>query len=64
MSISPFSGVCATLLNNKTGILTSDNYPSAYPDNGDCVWLIRVPSGKVRRQKCRDAKCDPKCLAT
>ncbi|XP_040188614.1 embryonic protein UVS.2-like isoform X2 [Rana temporaria] len=39
--------VCATLLNNKTGIFTSDNYPSAYPDNGDCVWLIRVPSGKA-----------------
>ncbi|XP_077323984.1 embryonic protein UVS.2-like [Lithobates pipiens] len=39
--------VCATLLNNNTGILTSDNYPSAYPNNSDCVWLIRVPSGLV-----------------
>ncbi|PIO16021.1 hypothetical protein AB205_0039790 [Aquarana catesbeiana] len=39
--------VCATLLNNKTGIFTSDNYPSAYPNNGDCVWLIRVPSGQA-----------------
>lgn len=39
--------VCATLLNNNTGIFTSNNYPSAYPNNCDCVWLIRVPSGQA-----------------
>ncbi|XP_075700638.1 embryonic protein UVS.2-like [Rhinoderma darwinii] len=36
--------VCATLLNNNTGSLTSANYPSAYPNNANCVWLIRTPS--------------------
>ncbi|XP_072284737.1 embryonic protein UVS.2-like [Pyxicephalus adspersus] len=38
--------VCATLLNNWNGIFTSANYPSAYPNNVNCVWLIRTPSGQ------------------
>ncbi|CAI9617291.1 unnamed protein product, partial [Staurois parvus] len=39
--------VCSTLLNNNTGIFTSANYPFAYPDDADCVWLIRAPSGQA-----------------
>ncbi|CAI9615069.1 unnamed protein product [Staurois parvus] len=39
--------VCATLLNNNTGIFTSANYPLAYPDNVNCVWLIRATSGQA-----------------
>ncbi|CAI9543459.1 unnamed protein product, partial [Staurois parvus] len=39
--------VCSTLLNSNTGIFTSANYPFAYPDNADCVWLIRAPSGQA-----------------
>ncbi|CAH2326741.1 vomeronasal type-2 receptor 26-like [Pelobates cultripes] len=38
--------VCATLLNTIKGTLTSANYPSAYPQNSRCVWLIRIQSGK------------------
>ncbi|XP_069805664.1 embryonic protein UVS.2-like [Dendropsophus ebraccatus] len=39
--------VCSNLLNEKNGNLTSANYPSAYPHNVNCVWLIRIPSGQV-----------------
>ncbi|XP_040188615.1 embryonic protein UVS.2-like [Rana temporaria] len=39
--------VFSTLLNNETGMFTSENYPSAYPNNVDWVWLIRVPSGQA-----------------
>ncbi|XP_071972597.1 embryonic protein UVS.2-like [Engystomops pustulosus] len=39
--------VCATLHNKDSGILTSANYPSAYPHGANCVWLIRTPSGQV-----------------
>ncbi|XP_077320418.1 embryonic protein UVS.2-like [Lithobates pipiens] len=39
--------VSATLLNKQNGILTSENYPSDYPDNVDYVWLIRTPNGQV-----------------
>ncbi|XP_069805663.1 embryonic protein UVS.2-like [Dendropsophus ebraccatus] len=39
--------VCSNLLNERSGNLTSANYPSAYPHNVSCVWLIRIPSGQV-----------------
>ncbi|KAM5129365.1 embryonic protein UVS.2-like [Mantella aurantiaca] len=39
--------VCATLLNQPNGTFTSANYPSAYPDNVNCVWLIRTPYGQA-----------------
>ncbi|XP_073423355.1 embryonic protein UVS.2-like [Dendrobates tinctorius] len=39
--------VCGNLLNQRSGNLTSANYPSAYPNNANCVFLIRTPSGQV-----------------
>ncbi|XP_075053964.1 embryonic protein UVS.2-like [Mixophyes fleayi] len=39
--------VCGYLLNNMNGILNSANYPSAYPNDASCVWLIRSPSGQA-----------------
>ncbi|XP_063309300.1 embryonic protein UVS.2-like [Pelobates fuscus] len=39
--------VCSMLLSNVTGTVTSANYPNSYPNNSNCVWLIRVPSGQV-----------------
>ncbi|XP_072288205.1 embryonic protein UVS.2-like, partial [Pyxicephalus adspersus] len=39
--------VCASLLNNQNGVVTSANYPSPYPNNASCVWLIRTPSGQA-----------------
>ncbi|KAM4723164.1 embryonic protein UVS.2-like [Rhinophrynus dorsalis] len=38
---------CSTVLSNTTGTVKSANYPSPYPDNARCVWLIRNPSGQV-----------------
>ncbi|XP_018423622.1 PREDICTED: embryonic protein UVS.2-like [Nanorana parkeri] len=39
--------VSATLLNKEKGVFTSANYPSAYPNNVNWVWLIRTPSGQA-----------------
>ncbi|KAM9308370.1 embryonic protein UVS.2-like [Gastrophryne carolinensis] len=39
--------ICSTLLNEQTGTMTSANYPSPYPPNSNCVWLIRNPFGQV-----------------
>ncbi|XP_068129816.1 embryonic protein UVS.2-like [Hyperolius riggenbachi] len=36
--------VCANLLNKNSGVFTSANYPSPYPNNVNCVWLIRTPT--------------------
>ncbi|XP_073493259.1 embryonic protein UVS.2-like [Phyllobates terribilis] len=40
--------VCGNLLNQGSGNLTSANYPSAYPTNANCVFLIRTPSNQVK----------------
>jgi len=29
------------------GYITSPNYPSNYPTNIDCVWIITVPNGEA-----------------
>lgn len=29
------------------GYITSPNYPSNYPQNIDCVWIITVPNGEA-----------------
>ncbi|XP_053305219.1 astacin-like metalloendopeptidase [Spea bombifrons] len=39
--------VCSSVLSKANGSLTSANYPSPYPNNSSCVWLIRLPSGQV-----------------
>ncbi|KAG8434075.1 hypothetical protein GDO86_012447, partial [Hymenochirus boettgeri] len=42
--------VCGNLLPYPNGTMISANYPSAYPNNANCVWLIRTPSGQVSLQ--------------
>uniref|UniRef100_A0A8C5QEG6 Metalloendopeptidase n=1 Tax=Leptobrachium leishanense TaxID=445787 RepID=A0A8C5QEG6_9ANUR len=39
--------ICATLLPDANGTVTSANYPATYPNNSNCVFLIRVPSGQI-----------------
>ncbi|XP_056402263.1 embryonic protein UVS.2-like isoform X2 [Hyla sarda] len=56
--------VCANLLNNKNGSLTSANYPSAYPNNVNCVWLIRTPSQQVTLNfEAFDVQSSPDCMS-
>ncbi|CAH2326743.1 embryonic -like isoform X1 [Pelobates cultripes] len=60
--------VCATLLNTIKGTLTSANYPSAYPQNSRCVWLIRIQSGKnsiraIRDFNAFDVQSSPGCVS-
>ncbi|KAM4723165.1 embryonic protein UVS.2-like [Rhinophrynus dorsalis] len=38
---------CSTVLSKANGTVKSANYPSPYPNNARCVWLIRNPSGQV-----------------
>ncbi|XP_075466102.1 embryonic protein UVS.2-like [Ascaphus truei] len=39
--------ICSSLLPHPSGTVTSANYPSAYPNNDNCVWLIRTPYDQV-----------------
>uniref|UniRef100_A0A1B8XZE4 Metalloendopeptidase n=1 Tax=Xenopus tropicalis TaxID=8364 RepID=A0A1B8XZE4_XENTR len=43
--ISP--DVCSSLLTDAKGTVTSANYPSPYPNNAKCVWVIQAPSDLV-----------------
>ncbi|XP_044127231.1 embryonic protein UVS.2-like [Bufo gargarizans] len=55
---------CAYLLNEKNGSLTSANYPSAYPNNASCVWLIRTPSNQVALNFVAfDVQSSPNCIS-
>lgn len=38
--INLFSDTCGGILTALGGIIQSPNYPSAYPDDADCVWEI------------------------
>ncbi|KAM8921418.1 embryonic protein UVS.2-like [Pelodytes ibericus] len=56
--------VCATLLNTMNGAVTSANYPSPYPNNSSCVWLIRVPRGVVSLKfNAFDVQSSPGCIS-
>ncbi|KAM9302073.1 embryonic protein UVS.2-like [Gastrophryne carolinensis] len=35
--------VCSTVLSTNTGVFSSASYPSNYPNNYNCSWLIRLP---------------------
>ncbi|XP_053142885.1 embryonic protein UVS.2-like isoform X2 [Hemicordylus capensis] len=39
---------CSTVLPSSSGNFSSDNYPSSYPSNVRCLWLIRIPLEKVK----------------
>ncbi|XP_033005243.1 astacin-like metalloendopeptidase [Lacerta agilis] len=38
---------CSTVLRNRRGNFSSNNYPYSYPKNVTCLWLIQIPEGKV-----------------
>ncbi|KAM4723168.1 astacin-like metalloendopeptidase [Rhinophrynus dorsalis] len=54
--------VCSTFLSAPTGTLNSANYPSRYPHNSSCVWLIRIPKGQVLLEfHAFDVQSSPEC---
>ncbi|KAG8449759.1 hypothetical protein GDO86_016419 [Hymenochirus boettgeri] len=56
--------VCGNLLPYTNGTMISANYPSAYPNNANCVWLIRTPSGQVSLQfQAFDIESSPGCVS-
>ncbi|KAM4618126.1 embryonic protein UVS.2-like [Discoglossus pictus] len=55
---------CSTVLPNSNGTLMSANYPSNYPSNADCVWLIRAPSNQIFLQfSAFDVQTSPDCAS-
>ncbi|XP_062433243.1 embryonic protein UVS.2-like [Rhea pennata] len=38
---------CSSVLPKHEGSFSSINYPSPYPNNSNCLWLIRIPQNKV-----------------
>uniref|UniRef100_A0A8C4JWH3 Metalloendopeptidase n=1 Tax=Dromaius novaehollandiae TaxID=8790 RepID=A0A8C4JWH3_DRONO len=38
---------CSSVLPKYEGSFSSVNYPSPYPNNSNCLWLIRIPQNKV-----------------
>lgn len=48
------SDCCSSVLPKPKGSFSSVNYPSPYPNNSNCLWLIRIRRSKVifnRRKK-------------
>ncbi|KAL9987886.1 hypothetical protein ACROYT_G002264 [Oculina patagonica] len=43
---TPTAPPCTYYLNQRYGNFTSPNYPSHYPDNQYCTWLIEAPTGQ------------------
>ncbi|XP_066461961.1 embryonic protein UVS.2-like isoform X1 [Eleutherodactylus coqui] len=56
--------VCSNLLYDNNGTLTSANYPSAYSNNANCVWLIRTQSNQVTLKFIAfDVQSTPNCMS-
>ncbi|XP_075052657.1 embryonic protein UVS.2-like [Mixophyes fleayi] len=56
--------VCGHLLTDKNGILNSANYPSAYPNDASCVWLIRTTTKGITLDfNGFDVQSSPKCVS-
>nr|BAU68230.1 hatching enzyme [Cynops pyrrhogaster] len=57
-------GLCSTLLSDPTGTVKSSSNPSSYPNNVNCVYLIRVPSNKILLQfDAFDLQSSPNCAS-
>ncbi|XP_078540690.1 embryonic protein UVS.2-like [Lissotriton helveticus] len=57
-------GLCSTLLSNLTGTVKSSNNPSSYPNNANCVYLIRIPYDKILLQfDAFDLQSSPNCMS-
>ncbi|XP_005387022.1 PREDICTED: cubilin [Chinchilla lanigera] len=52
---------------DASGYVTSPNYPSNYPPNADCVWIISAPPGKSIRLQFEDQfdiEVTPNCISS
>ena len=41
------SGMCGGNFTTLNGIFTSPSYPENYPDNSNCIYMIRQPVGNI-----------------
>ncbi|XP_075463570.1 embryonic protein UVS.2-like [Ascaphus truei] len=56
--------ICSSLLHQSRGTVISANYPSAYPNNANCVWLIRTPSDQISLKfNAFDVQSSPDCVS-
>ncbi|XP_067414183.1 astacin-like metalloendopeptidase [Emydura macquarii macquarii] len=55
---------CSNVLHKPKDTFSSANYPSSYPDNSNCLWLIRIPQHKVFLQfEAFDLQPSPDCTS-
>ncbi|XP_041445753.1 embryonic protein UVS.2-like [Xenopus laevis] len=56
--------VCGSFLTDANGTIISTNYPSPYPNNGKCVWVIQAPSDLVTLKfDAFDLQSSPNCIS-
>ena len=41
------SGDCGGVLTDRSGVITSPNFPGNYPDHKQCHWQIELPAGET-----------------
>ncbi|XP_074812772.1 astacin-like metalloendopeptidase [Natator depressus] len=55
---------CSNVLHKPNDTFSSVNYPSLYPDNSNCLWLIRIPQHQVFLQfDAFDLQPSPDCTS-
>ncbi|XP_074920757.1 astacin-like metalloendopeptidase [Chelonoidis abingdonii] len=55
---------CSNVLHKPADTFSSVNYPSSYPDNSNCLWLIRIPQHQVFLQfDAFDLQPSPDCTS-
>ena len=47
--ISMIFVVCGGTISADTGVITSPQYPSNYPPNSNCTWIVMVATGRTIR---------------
>ncbi|OCT83755.1 embryonic protein UVS.2-like [Xenopus laevis] len=56
--------VCSSFLNDASGTINSTNYPSTYPNNVNCVWVIQTPYDLVTLKfDAFDLQSSPNCTS-
>ena len=50
---------CNQTLNGRYGIITTPNYPNAYPNGVSCIWKIKAPRGYYIELSFHDFDIEP-----
>uniref|UniRef100_A0A8C3RQM5 Metalloendopeptidase n=1 Tax=Chelydra serpentina TaxID=8475 RepID=A0A8C3RQM5_CHESE len=62
--INKLYNCCSNVLHKPNDTFSSVNYPSSYPDNSNCLWLIRIPQHQIFLQfDAFDLQPSPDCTS-